>query len=81
MCATHVADAIGSAIAQTVDAAPTTFPKDRETPAEHIRHAIMYLMNPHYESHGTRIFTVEQIGDVNRLLWRAVNVLEGRADP
>jgi hypothetical protein len=57
------------------------FPKERETPAEHVRHAIMYLMNPHYESHGARIFTVEQVGDINRLLWRAVNILEGRADP
>jgi hypothetical protein len=60
---------------------PATAPKAGETPAEHIRNALSLLMNPYFEGHGSRIFSTEQVGDISRLLWQAVNKLEGRADP
>jgi len=51
-----------------------------KTPAELVRDGLMLLMNPHWESHGVRIFTVQQVADMSRLLWRAVNRLEGRSE-
>ena len=57
-----------------------TYPKAKETPQELVRQAIMLLLHPHYESHGVRMFTVDQVGDICRFLWRAVNKLEGRAE-
>ena len=52
----------------------------RKTPAESIRNGLLLLMNPYYESHGVRIFTVQQVADMSRLFWNAFNQLEGRAD-
>lgn len=52
-----------------------------ETPAEHIRNALTILVNPYHEAHGSRSFNTEQVADMSRLLWHAVNILEGRVDP
>ncbi len=58
-----------------------TFQASSETPAAHIRNALTLLLNPYHESHGSRMFSTEQVADISRLLWKAVNILEGRADP
>lgn len=52
-----------------------------ETPQEHIRNALTILVNPYHEAHGSRSFNTEQVADMSRLLWHAVNILEGRVDP
>ncbi len=56
------------------------FPAMNPTPEALVRDGLMLLMNPHWESHGVRIFTVQQVADMSRLFWRAVNQLEGRSD-
>lgn len=56
-------------------------PKSGESPAEHIRNALAILVNPYHETHGSRDYNTEQVADMSRLLWHAVNILEGRVDP